>query len=72
MSKRYFIAALAIAKIDDFYLKIHVGNVDYLVHGDDLYFALIAALAGQAESIPALASTTTDHGQNQPKKGTNQ
>jgi len=56
----YFITNLSITKIANHYLKIQLSQVEFTCHGDDLYLALTAVLiGGQAESIPVLASTTT-------------
>lgn len=65
--RTHFITCLQIIKVNDFYLKIRVGDTEYFVPADELYLGLLAVLiSGQPENVELLASSSTENGARSP------
>lgn len=64
----HFITCLQIIKVNDFYLKIRIGEFEYFAPADEFYLALLAVLiSGQTANVELLASTTTKKQRHEPK-----
>lgn len=67
--QNHFITCLQIIKVNDFYLKIRIGEFEYFAPTDEFYLALLAVLiSGQTANVELLASSTTKKQRYEPKK----
>lgn len=74
MRLKNFTQNLQIEPIGNYYVKIVIGDSTHLILAEDLYFALLAALASKKpETIKVITSSTTRYSpllaQNSPKVG---